>query len=280
MDGAWYDDGAVTLWHGDALDVLAGMPDNAVGAVVTSPPYLDVRSDVEAIDRYQLGRIMAELRRVCSGPALVNFGRFWRDGQEVAWWEDVARDAVEFGGWRRLDTLVWVKPNGNPLRGLVFADSHEFVIVFGDGVDDLDVDAIRTPYAEESVKRLARKWKRNTVVKGEHGEREGKLNPKGARPRSFVPVETGREKGNDHPTPMPEELARHLVLLSGADVVLDPFVGSGTTLVEARKLGRRSIGIDIDARWLVEARERLALPDARGVVRRGGHDQLDLLAGA
>jgi DNA modification methylase len=58
--------------------------------------------------------------------------------------------------------------------------------------------------------------------------------------------------------------------------VLDPFVGSGTTALVARRLGRRSIGIELNAEYLEITRRRLALPDEDGAVEIGGHDQLAL----
>jgi DNA modification methylase len=58
--------------------------------------------------------------------------------------------------------------------------------------------------------------------------------------------------------------------------VLDPFMGSGTTALVARRLRRRAIGIELNHEYLEIARRRLALPDEDGAVEIGGHDQLAL----
>lgn len=81
-----------------------------------------------------------------------------------------------------------------------------------------------------------------------------------------VPFWSMREN-TSHPTQKPEKLLAKMILASSnhGDVVLDPFLGSGTTAVVAKKLGRRSIGIEIDERFccLAEKRLRLAERDQR-----------------
>jgi site-specific DNA-methyltransferase (adenine-specific) len=63
----------------------------------------------------------------------------------------------------------------------------------------------------------------------------------------------------DHPAPFPMEIARRLVLMFSfmGDVVLDPFVGSGTTVQAAIQVGRNAVGIDIEDSYVSMARERL-----------------------
>ncbi|TVQ08867.1 MAG: site-specific DNA-methyltransferase [Leptolyngbya sp. DLM2.Bin27] len=71
-------------------------------------------------------------------------------------------------------------------------------------------------------------------------------------------------ENTDHPTQKPEKLIAKLVLASSnpGDVVLDPFLGSGTTSVVAKKLGRRYLGIEQDPDYCCLAQKRLALADA------------------
>jgi DNA modification methylase len=63
-----------------------------------------------------------------------------------------------------------------------------------------------------------------------------------------------------HPTQKPSEIMRHILrdFSSDADLILDPFMGSGTTLVAAKQLGRRAIGIEIEEKYCKIAVERLA----------------------
>jgi DNA modification methylase len=155
---------------------------------------------------------------------------------------------------------VWIKPNANPHQGEVLTNAHEYILLFGDGFDE---DAVRTPYSEETVLRYGRRFVNHSGVKGDgrgaHDSRPQRtLNERGARGKSFFLCYTGREKGNKHPAPMPLDLAEHLVKLSGGQKVLDPFAGSGTTLLAARRLGRSGIGIEFLSEYAEMAAERLA----------------------
>ena len=76
-------------------------------------------------------------------------------------------------------------------------------------------------------------------------------------------------ENTDHPTQKPEKLLAKVILASSrpGDVVLDPFLGSGTTSVVAKKLGRRFVGIEIDATYCCLAEKRLALADAENSIQ-------------
>jgi site-specific DNA-methyltransferase (adenine-specific) len=67
------------------------------------------------------------------------------------------------------------------------------------------------------------------------------------------------DKGNSHPAPFPEKLVENCILLSTdkGDLVFDPFLGSGTTAVVSRKLGRDFIGVELDESYLNLSKNRL-----------------------
>jgi len=103
--------------------VLRELPDSSVHCCVTSPPYLSARPEYPSPTLDGFAHIFSEMRRVVTGPAIVNIGRTWRGGCEYRWWDDLLT-VLEDYGWAHLDTRVWIKPNANPIHGAVFADSH------------------------------------------------------------------------------------------------------------------------------------------------------------
>jgi site-specific DNA-methyltransferase (adenine-specific) len=76
-------------------------------------------------------------------------------------------------------------------------------------------------------------------------------------------------ENTDHPTQKPEKLIAKLVLASSrpADMVLDPFLGSGTTAVVCRKLGRKFVGIEIDRTYCLLAAKRLEIAEEEKTVQ-------------
>jgi len=89
---------------------------------------------------------------------------------------------------------------------------------------ELNTDAIRTPYTDESKARMSRTWVNGRGVKGaERGTQNGReINPLGARARSFISIGVGREKGNEHPAPMPLKVAEWMIALGSSPGDVDP----------------------------------------------------------
>lgn len=254
------------LFHGVAEDVLPQFPSGSVDAIVTSPPFADARPDVAAVSCLEfpawLAGIGQEMLRVLagSGSLMLNLGRRFADGEEADY---IERTLALFcaDGWRRIDTLVWWKPNAPARSGPYLTNAHEYVLWLAPTTDAYrGLDDARAPYSPATLGRYGRNWAKNTRVKGTHVEQTRRTpHPLGARPTSVLIETVGREKGNPHPSPMPEEIARDLVALSCpvGGVVLDPFAGSGNTLRAARALGRSSVGVEREEKWCALIAERM-----------------------
>jgi DNA modification methylase len=245
-------DPSVTLWHGDALDVLPLLADDSAQACITSPPYLDARPEYPSPALHEFELIFREMRRVVDGPLLLNLGRLFRARREVRW-HDAMLDACERAGWELLDTKVWVKPNANPIHGEVFVNSHESIYVLGRAGDDLNIDDVRRPHADSTRARFGRGWTNHRGVKGFPDTKartttRGEPNPLGAH--------VGGEKGNPHPAPLARGVAADLVRLACLEGgwIIDPFAGSCNIGVEAVAAGRRFIGIDLHRDYLEHPR--------------------------
>jgi DNA modification methylase len=183
--------------------------------------------------------------------------------------------ALQQQGWRWLETYIWSKPNAVPGRfGPRTKDSFEYVYAFAKGARPyFDLDAIRVPYktAPEEIERrkLDRLGRRNTDA-GFGRDRTTTYLHGGADPGNVVsaPQTYNQHKGaGGHTAAMPERLAEFFIRSCSppGGVVIDPFAGSGTTAVVARRLGRRAGGLEIHRSFVGAAHERLRGGEPDGI---------------
>jgi DNA modification methylase len=273
----YYDDGACVIYHGRSEDVLATWPAESVDAIVTSPEYADQRKYVsgpmagpgsyaEAF-RPHLAAMLRVLRP--EGSLMLNLGVVLRDGEETPYADDVLAVARAMG-WKLLHRMIWQKSNPLPLSHPAFLTvAHEWVFWLAPTVKayrGYDRDT-RRPHSAASIRRIGQPYMRG---KDERYARRGQANalhPDGAKPTTVFTCAVGSRRGIKHPAPMPLRLAAHLVSLScpPGGLVLDPFAGSGTTLLAARQRGRRAVGIDMEADYCAEAAAALAAPHQEGL---------------
>jgi site-specific DNA-methyltransferase (adenine-specific) len=115
----------------------------------------------------------------------------------------------------------------------------------------LNLDDVRVPYGNHTLKYPSHP-QAETSQYGNGAERDDWMpNPLGAKPKDVIEIPTtcnGMGEKTPHPTQKPEELLRRLVLAAShdGDLVVDPFSGSGTTLVVAEQLGRKWMGCDLE----------------------------------
>lgn len=246
------------LWHTDVMELLGRLPDRSVDLVVTDPPYAIGKDDwdeFESLDAYVdwCDRWLAEVARVLAphGSAYVcGFSEILADVK--------ARSAKRFAGCR---WLVWYYRNKANL-GRDWGRSHESILHLRGEDARIDVDAVRVPYNGHTTKYPAR----IQAVSSQYGRgvRRDKWEPHplGAKPRDVIEVPVicnGMTEKTPHATQKPEALIEKLVTASSTkgQLVVDPFVGSGTTAVVAARMGRKWLAGDADARYVGLARERV-----------------------
>ena len=161
--------------------------------------------------------------------------------------------------------LVWHYLNKANL-GSDWGRSHESILHLRKSDSfRLNVDAVRIPYGNHTLKYPAHPQAESSQYGNGKGRDDWTPNPLGAKPKDVVEIPTtcnGMGEKTPHPTQKPEELLRRLVLAASDedDTVLDPFSGSGTTLVVAEQLGRKWIGCDLNAAhnaWAVNRIENI-----------------------
>lgn len=208
----------VTLYLGDCRDILPRLA--AVDAIVTDPPY-GVVTHAGARSSHAFDRSMVDFAPLPCGD-LVRFCR--RFIQLANRWVILTCEwqqaaGLEAAGAPLVRLGVWVKPNGAP----------QFT---GD----------RPGMGWEAVAILHREGKKRWNAGGHHAV-------------WMCPIEQG-----EHPTQKPERLLAEWVhaFTDPQEIILDPFMGSGTTGVAAVRLGRRFIGIEIEERYFRIAHRRIA----------------------
>ena len=260
------------LIHGRASAALDLVPADSVRTVVTSPPYWSLRDyEVDrqigrddSLDDYVAGIVdtFAKVRRVLTGDGTVwlNVGDSYTSGNRgyrapdrknraramamrprtpdglkpkdligVPW---RLAFALQRDGWWLRSEVVWCKPNAHPesVRDRP-TKAHETVFLLSKNQDYYyDEDAVRGP----NGRRLRTTWDIRT------------------EPRRCGALDS-------HPAVMPAALARRCIEMTSreGDAVLDPYAGSGTTLLAARDLGRRWVGVELKAEFVKLIERRL-----------------------
>ncbi len=233
------------------------LPDNCIQLVVTSPPYNASKAYDEDLSLSDylglLHDVFAECYRVLSpgGRMVVNVANLGRKPYiplashinlimheigflhrgEIIW--DKSASAGSSCAWGSFQSA------SNPC----LRDIHEYLLIFSKG--DYKLARSKTERAEGRI---------DTIVKDEFIQHTKSI-------WSF-PTESARRV--NHPAPFPVELPRRCIEMYtyAGDVVLDPFLGSGTTAVAAKMCGRRYVGLDLSEEYCAIAEERLAQTDA------------------
>jgi site-specific DNA-methyltransferase (adenine-specific) len=223
----YYQDDSVTLYHGDCREVMAGMEDASVKAVLTDPPYTE-RTHAKArkntaegighgittfgsITDEDLEAILAECGRVSQGWVVAT----------LDYRHAVRFDETPPAGLKCQRVGVWVKTNPTPQ-------------ITGD----------RPAQGWEAIAYLHRaKGRSNWNGGGKHG--------------NYVTPIAAPE---GHPTAKPLSILRDWVSLFSdpGDTILDPFAGSGTTLRAAVDNGRKAIGVELDESYCELIAKRLS----------------------
>lgn len=228
MTEPYYSDESVTIYHGDALEMLPVMAPGAVSAVVTDPPYIIGSSS--------------------SGGSERNIGT------KGGMWADLMNSALWFATWYAELPRVLSRSGSF----WTFCNWRTFPVVTRAAMTaDLPITSLLV-------------WDKEWIGPGGHqGLRPSyELVALMAMPDFAVPDRgqpdilrhrVGSYKEFGHPAEKPEGLLRKLLLIADCSgLVLDPFMGSGTTLAAAKGLGLHAVGIDAEERYCEMAARRLS----------------------
>ena len=240
---------------GDCVEAMQSLPADSVDLIFADPPYnLQLRNELHRPNMTKVDGVTDEWDKFDSFNAYDKFTQSWLSAcQRVlkpsgSIWVigsyhnifRVGRIMQDIGYWI-LNDVLWIKTNPMPnFRGVRFTNAHETLIWASTG------EGRRYTFNHHAMKGL----------------NDGK------QMRSdwwLLPLATGHERLRDengqkaHSTQKPESLLYRVILSSSnpGDLVLDPFMGSGTTGAVAARLHRDWIGIEIDETYIELARKRI-----------------------
>ncbi|HVV15375.1 MAG TPA: site-specific DNA-methyltransferase [Candidatus Paceibacterota bacterium] len=274
---------------GDAKEKLQELPDNSVDLIVTSPPYADQRKGTYGgihPDKYVewFLPISSELLRVLkpSGTFILNIKEKVVAGERHTYVLELIM-ALRQQGWLWTEEFVWHKKNSFPGKWPNrFRDGWERLLQFNKTKEfNMYQEAVRVPmgdWAKTRLKNLSETDKRrdNSRVGSGFGKNVSKWVGRDlAFPDNVLHMAT--ETGNkNHSAVFPEALPEWFINLftQEGDVVLDPFLGSGTTARVAKRMNRNSIGIEILKEYYQMAKkdlhpieEKVSLPSRKKEVQ-------------
>ena len=257
----------VTLFEGDCLDLLSNMPDESAQLVITSPPY-NIGKIYErkkrTLDDYlkEQAAVIAECVRVLKvgGSICWEVGNHIAGPQEVLPLDIALYPIFASHGLKLRNRIVWHFEHGLHCSKR-FSGRYETILWFTKGDSYLfDLDPVRVPQKYPGKRQFK-------------GPNVGKLscNPLGKNPGDvwILPnVKHNHVEKTTHPCQYPVELAERFVLAltEEGDLVLDPYMGVGSTAVAALKHKRRAAGAEIVPEFVALAKERVELQEA-GLLR-------------
>lgn len=224
------------------------LPDNSVHLMITSPPYNVTKEYDENLTLKEylqlLRNVFTETHRVLvyGGRVCINVANLGRKPY-IPLSDHISQMMIEIGYLMRGE-IIWYKRAGSGVSmawgswqsaaNPVLRDTHEYILVFSKG----SFSRKKTEGKEDTITRdQFMEWTKSVWI----------MNPESA-------------KKVGHPAPFPVELPYRLIQLYTytGDIVLDPFMGSGSTAIAAVKSGRKFIGYDIDLEYVKLAKDRIA----------------------
>lgn len=246
-DGLFYQ-----AYQGDSLNLEDVVDEDSVDLVVTSPPY-NIGKEYEEVMKLDNYLEFMQMWMEKAEGAIKDDGSFWlnigfrkeSDGRQYVPWEyevyPIIRDKMELS---LVQQVIWHYKAGVNCKHRFSPRKETWLYCVADLNDyTFNLDDVRVPAKYPNQKKNG----------------ELKVNPKGKNPGDVwdIPkVTSGKGRASpertDHPAQYPEEVIERIIEVSSnpGDVVLDPFLGSGTTMKVARDLGRSCIGIELDSEYL------------------------------
>ncbi len=261
------------LYLGDSLEVLKKIPDSSVDLIFTSPPYADQRKNTYggiSVDQYVSWflPISLELFRVLKpeGTFVLNIKEKVVGGERSIYVLELIIE-MRKQGWLWTEEFIWHKKNCYPGKWPNrFRDAWERLLQFNKSKKfNMYQDEVMVPMGDWTRKRLQKlsdtdKIRDNSRVGSGFGKNISNwINRQWAYPTNVLHLAT-ECSNRSHSAAFPEGLPEWFIKLFSkpGDLVLDPFMGSGTTNIVAQRLGRNSVGIEIVPEYFNKVKNQIS----------------------
>jgi len=229
---------------------------DSIHMVITSPPYVNLRKIGVKPDEYVEWFIpfAKEIKRVLipDGNFILNINDVIVKGVVHPYIDDLKRMLCDIGLNQISKPYIWYKTTAIPTKCSHRAiDRYEYCFWFSNGRGKFYRDNVRVPYADITVRRV----KSKVMSLSSRGLKESKMftessvDPRGALPHNIIELSPECNPGIKHSAPFPIGLPEWFIKAGSVegDIILDPFMGSGTTAIAALRNNRGVIGYEIDA---------------------------------
>jgi site-specific DNA-methyltransferase (adenine-specific) len=247
-----YENKGNKLYEGDSIEWLKSLKMESVDLIFADPPYNIKKADWDKFDSQEqyINWSMKWIKE--SARVLKPNGTLYICGfSEIL--ADLKHPSMKY--FKSCKWIVWYYKNKANL-GKDWGRSHESILHLRKSKKfTMNIDDVRIPYGNHTLKYPSHPQADSSQY-GNGGKRKDiwTPHPRGAKPKDILEVPTtcnGMGEMTPHPTQKPEELLRKIVLASSNenDIVVDPFSGSGTTLVVSEQLGRKWLGCDLSHKY-------------------------------
>ena len=275
------------IFHGNCEEVLKEWPDNSIDLIFTSPPYADQRRNTyggvkpgEYVDWF-LPKTLQFLRVLKpTGTFVLNIKERVVNGERHTYVMELILKMRE-QGWLWTEEFMWHKKNSYPGKwSNRFRDSWERLLQFNKHRKfNMYQEEVMIPvgdWAKTRLNNLSETDKTRDESRVESGFGKNISNWVGrdkVYPTNVIHMATECSNKN-HSAAFPEDLPTWFIKLftQPNDIVLDPFVGSGTTAVSAKQLKRNYVGIDINDLYCETAIQRVTQTQPRLLEERGPYN--------
>ena len=251
------------LFQADCIDLLKQLPNDSIDLVFADPPYNIKKADWDKFEsQEQYISWSLEWIREAARVLKPNGSLYICGYTEIL--ADLKHPAMKY--FKGCKWLIWHYKNKANL-GTDWGRSHESILLLRkSNTFTMNTDMVRIPYNNHTVKYPSHP-QANTSQYSNNSSKSTNWTPHplGAKPKDVIEIPTtcnGMSEKTGHPTQKPEELVRKFILATSnpGEIVLDPFSGSGTTLVVAEQLDRRWVGCEINSEyndWAIERIDRV-----------------------